>query len=192
MLQHIQHYSNIWWLWQEKWFSMLTRSSNYGRAMRQPIWQRLRSLPLLVCNTTGQKPMLTYAKSKLKQPNYKRLIWNYEHPRQQQSRTQPKPMFLKPSYDTNERLVSINGRQNNAIDELWTPNNPFDLNNMTWLAIVKNKAIFEALINNSKTWPGHANSFCIWPHCKSDWPFQLQWVFPTLIPSPMTSNYETL
>ena len=101
-------------------------------------------------NTTGQKPMLNYATSKPERPNYERLIWNYEHPRPQKSRTQPKPTFLKPSYNANERLVSFLYYNNGSIDELWTPNNPFNLDNMTWSALIEKEVIFEALINNGK------------------------------------------
>jgi hypothetical protein len=40
--------------------------------------------------------------------------------------------------------------KNSAVDELWTPDNPFDLDNTAWSSIVEKEAIFEALINNGK------------------------------------------
>ena len=44
----------------------------------------------------------------------------------------------------------ISSRNKNAIDELWTPDNPFNLNNTTWSAVIKKEAIFKALIKNGK------------------------------------------
>jgi hypothetical protein len=44
----------------------------------------------------------------------------------------------------------INGPSNGAIDELWMPDDPLDLENTTWTALVERQAIFEALIKNGK------------------------------------------
>jgi hypothetical protein len=40
----------------------------------------------------------------------------------------------------------INGASNGAINELWMPDDPLDLENTTWTALVECQAIFEALI----------------------------------------------
>jgi hypothetical protein len=39
---------------------------------------------------------------------------------------------------------------NDALDELWTPDNPLNIENTTWTAIVKCQVIFEALIKKGK------------------------------------------
>jgi hypothetical protein len=39
---------------------------------------------------------------------------------------------------------------NGAINELWMPNDPLDLENTTWTTLVECQAIFEALIKNSE------------------------------------------
>jgi hypothetical protein len=39
---------------------------------------------------------------------------------------------------------------NGAINELWMPNDPLDLENTTWTALVECQAIFEALIKNGE------------------------------------------
>lgn len=52
----------------------------------------------------------------------------------------------------------ISGRQS-AVDELWTPDNPFDLENTTWSAIVEKEAIFEALIHNGEQHFSHLLRF---------------------------------
>jgi hypothetical protein len=44
----------------------------------------------------------------------------------------------------------IIGPQNGSLDELWTPDDPLDLENTTWTAIVARQAIFEAIIKNGK------------------------------------------
>lgn len=44
----------------------------------------------------------------------------------------------------------IQGPQTGSIDELWTPDNPFDMKNTSWTAIVERQAIFEALITNGE------------------------------------------
>jgi hypothetical protein len=44
----------------------------------------------------------------------------------------------------------VNGALNGAIDELWVPDNPLDLRNTTWSALVERQAIFEALIKNGE------------------------------------------
>jgi hypothetical protein len=36
------------------------------------------------------------------------------------------------------------------IDELWTPDNPMNIENTTWTAIVERQAIFKALIKNGE------------------------------------------
>jgi hypothetical protein len=44
----------------------------------------------------------------------------------------------------------VNGASNGAIDELWIPDNPLDLQNITWSALLECQAIFEALIKNGE------------------------------------------
>ena len=44
----------------------------------------------------------------------------------------------------------INGPQTGLINELWTPDNPMNIENTTWTAIVECQAIFEALIKNGE------------------------------------------
>jgi hypothetical protein len=44
----------------------------------------------------------------------------------------------------------INDAQTGSIDELWTPDNPLNIENTTWTVIVKCQVIFEALIKNGK------------------------------------------
>jgi hypothetical protein len=44
----------------------------------------------------------------------------------------------------------INDAQTGLINELWTPDNPLNIKNTTWTAIVECQAIFEALIKNGK------------------------------------------
>ena len=44
----------------------------------------------------------------------------------------------------------INGPQTGSIDELWTPDNPMNIENTSWTAVVKRQAIFEALIKNGE------------------------------------------
>jgi hypothetical protein len=43
----------------------------------------------------------------------------------------------------------ISGQQN-TINKLWTPDDPFNLDNTTWTALVEKEAIFEALIRNGR------------------------------------------
>jgi hypothetical protein len=44
----------------------------------------------------------------------------------------------------------INGAQTRSINELWIPDNPMNIENTSWTAIVKHQAIFEALIKNGE------------------------------------------
>jgi hypothetical protein len=44
----------------------------------------------------------------------------------------------------------IRGPQTGSIDELWMPNDPLNVENTTWIALVKQQAIFEALIKNGE------------------------------------------
>jgi hypothetical protein len=44
----------------------------------------------------------------------------------------------------------INRAQTGSIDELWTPDNPLNIENTTWTAIVECQVIFEALIKNGE------------------------------------------
>jgi hypothetical protein len=42
----------------------------------------------------------------------------------------------------------INGPQNGSLDKLWTPDDPLDLKNTSWTALIEKQAIFEALLQN--------------------------------------------
>jgi hypothetical protein len=44
----------------------------------------------------------------------------------------------------------INGPQTGLINELWTPDNPMNIENTTWRAIIERQAVFTALINNGE------------------------------------------
>jgi hypothetical protein len=60
-------------------------------------------------------------------------------------------VFLKQERDLGNFLLIrhwINGAQTRSINELWTPDNPINIENTTWTAIVEHQAIFEALIKN--------------------------------------------
>jgi hypothetical protein len=46
----------------------------------------------------------------------------------------------------------INGPQNRSLDELLTPDDPLDIENTTWTALVEKQAIFEAHVSKN---PGH-------------------------------------
>jgi hypothetical protein len=46
----------------------------------------------------------------------------------------------------------INGPQNGSLDEGLMPDNPLDIGNTTWTALVEKQAIFEARVSKN---PGH-------------------------------------
>jgi hypothetical protein len=58
----------------------------------------------------------------------------------------------------------IKGPQNGSLDELWIPDNPLDLQNTSWTAIIKKQAIFEALLQNGQEHFSQANRhpLCHW------------------------------
>jgi hypothetical protein len=45
---------------------------------------------------------------------------------------------------------SIKGPMNGSLNKLWTPTDPLDLQNTSWMAIVEKQAIFEALLQNGR------------------------------------------
>jgi hypothetical protein len=44
----------------------------------------------------------------------------------------------------------IRGPQTGSIDKLWTPDDPLDVENTSWTAVVEWQAIFKALIKNGE------------------------------------------
>jgi hypothetical protein len=74
----------------------------------------------------------------------------------------------------------VNGASNGAIDKLWIPDNPLNLRNTTWSALVERQAIFKALIKNGEEHFNQASGtpFVSSPIAEYLGPFELKQVLP--------------
>lgn len=113
-------------------------------------------LALHKLNTTGTMPIKLYVRSKLGQD-----IWETdlqllaEEQAAQHNKTTANALkailICKCDASILPLLYSwIKGPQNGLLDELWIPNDPLDLWNTSWTAIIEKQAIFEALLQNGQ------------------------------------------